>query len=71
VASRHPVTASVTWEGAPALDVAAGVLAQLAGAGAAARQLPGCTVEREDLCSVRRSGPTAPRSAGLVWLEPR
>ena len=68
VAARHPVTASVTWTATPALDVAAGVLEQLAAAGVPARQLPGCTVESPDLGSVRRSGPGAPRWAGLVHL---
>ena len=68
VAARHPVTASVTWTATPALDVAAGVLEQLAAEGVPARQLPGCTVESLDLGSVRRSGPGAPRWAGLVHL---
>ncbi|PWJ53672.1 conserved hypothetical protein [Quadrisphaera granulorum] len=69
VAGRHPVTASRTWTGTPSLDVAAGVLEQLAALGVAAEQLPGCTVEDESLGSVRRSGPDAPRWAGLVWKE--
>jgi len=67
VAARHPVAASVTWTGTPSLDVAAGVLEQLAAEGVAARQLPGCTVEDPGLGSVRRSGPAAPRWAGLAW----
>ncbi|MBC3763338.1 laccase domain-containing protein [Quadrisphaera sp. RL12-1S] len=67
VAARHPVTASRTWTGTPALDVAAGVLEQLADLGVAAEQLRGCTVEDAALGSVRRSGPAAPRWAGLAW----
>ncbi|TNM63252.1 polyphenol oxidase family protein [Streptomyces sp. NP160] len=67
VAGRHPVAATCTWTGTPALDVAAGVLEQLADLGVAAEQLPGCTVEDEALGSVRRSGPGAPRWAGLAW----
>ncbi|MGQ7295622.1 polyphenol oxidase family protein [Quadrisphaera sp. KR29] len=69
VAGRHPVTASRTWTATPALDVAAGVLEQLAGLGVAAEQLPGCTVEDPSLGSVRRSGPAAPRWAGLAWRK--
>jgi YfiH family protein len=65
VATRHPLTASVTYTGTPALDVAAGVLAQLDGI-AKARQLPGCTAEREDLYSYRRDGVTG-RFAGVAW----
>ncbi|WP_460460761.1 peptidoglycan editing factor PgeF [Angustibacter peucedani] len=66
VAAVAPASRSVTWTGTPALDVAAGVLAQLADLGVAARQLPGCTVERPDLFSYRRDGRTG-RFAGLVW----
>jgi YfiH family protein len=64
VATRHPLTASVTYAGTPALDVAAGVLAQLDGI-ADARQLPGCTAERDDLYSYRRDGVTG-RFAGVA-----
>ena len=69
VASRHPVTATRTWRATPGLDVAAGVLEQLAALGVAAEQVPGCTVEDEALGSVRRSGPDAPRWSGLAWRE--
>jgi YfiH family protein len=65
VATRHPLSASVTYAGTPALDVAAGVLAQLDGI-ADARQLPGCTAERDDLYSYRRDGVTG-RFAGVAW----
>ncbi|TXR55722.1 polyphenol oxidase family protein [Quadrisphaera setariae] len=71
VAERHPVVATRTWTGTPALDVAAGVLEQLADLGVAAEQLPGCTVEDGALGSVRRSGPQAPRWAGLAWRRER
>ena len=69
VASRHPVTATRTWRATPGLDVAAGVLEQLAALGVAAEQVPGCTAEDEALGSVRRSGPDAPRWHGLAWRE--
>ncbi|GAB2683376.1 peptidoglycan editing factor PgeF [Thalassiella azotivora] len=68
VAARAPLAASVTWRGTPAVDVAAGVLAQLAPLCARVRQLPGCTVEDRSLFSHRRDGRTG-RFAGLAWLE--
>ena len=67
VAARHPSMAATTRAGTPALDVAAGVLAQLSAAGVPARRLPGCTVEDEALLSVRRDGAATGRSAALVW----
>lgn len=69
VADGHPVAASVTWSGTPALDVSGGVLEQLRTAGVAAEQVPGCTAEDEQLFSYRRDGATG-RFAGLAWLEP-
>lgn len=69
VAARAPVAASVTWRGGPALDVAGGVLEQLAPHCRDLAQEPGCTAEREDLFSYRRDGATG-RSAGLTWLSP-
>ncbi len=67
VAARVPVARSVTRVGTPSLDVAGGVLEQLAPECWDVEQLPGCTVERPDLFSYRRDGTTG-RSAGLVWL---
>jgi polyphenol oxidase len=49
VAAQWPVTRSVGWHGEPSLDVAAGVLEQLAPHCADVVQVPGCTVERPDL----------------------
>jgi polyphenol oxidase len=69
VADRWPVTRSVSWSGEPALDVAAGVLAQLAPLCHHVRQAPGCTVERSDLYSFRRDGVTG-RSVGVARLLP-
>jgi YfiH family protein len=69
VAAQEPVAASVTRTGTPAVDVAAGVLAQLARAGASVVQVGGCTAEDPDLYSYRRDGVTG-RFAGLAWLEP-
>ena len=67
VCARHPSMAATTRGGTPALDVAAGVLAQLAGAGVPAEHLPGCTVEDDALFSVRRDGAGTGRCAALVW----
>ena len=67
VAADVPVARSVTRRGTPALDVAAGVLEQLAPHCSDVAQQPGCTAERADLFSFRRDGTTG-RSAGLVWL---
>ena len=67
VAAVVPEARSVSRSGTPALDVAGGVLAQLAPHVAALRQLPGCTAEDPDLFSYRRDGRTG-RSAGLAWL---
>jgi YfiH family protein len=68
VAARRPESRSLTWDAKPSLDVAAGVLAQLAELDVPARQLPGCTVESERLYSYRRDGLTG-RFAGLAWVE--
>ena len=69
-AAVEPTSASVTWTGTPAVDVAAGVVAQLAREGIALRWLSGCTRERDDLYSYRRDGTTG-RFAGVVRLLPR
>jgi copper oxidase (laccase) domain-containing protein len=69
VAAQWPVTRSVGWHGEPSLDVAAGVLEQLAPHCADVVQVPGCTVERPDLYSYRRDGVTG-RFAGVVRLLP-
>jgi polyphenol oxidase len=67
VAALRPVTRSVSWHGEPSLDVSAGVLDQLWPHCEDVEQLPGCTVEREDLFSYRRERRTG-RFAGAVRL---
>jgi polyphenol oxidase len=67
VASVWPVSRSVSWRGEPSLDVSAGVLTQLAPLSPDVHQIPGCTVERDDLFSYRRDGRTG-RFAGVVRL---
>ena len=64
-ASVEPVSATVSWTGTPAIDVAAGVVAQLTAAGVPVRWVPGCSRERVDLYSYRRDGLTG-RFAGVV-----
>ena len=58
----------MSWTGTPAIDVAAGVVAQLRDAGVEVRWVPGCSRERDDLYSYRRDGPTG-RFAGVVAQE--
>lgn len=75
----EPASASTTSWGTPALDVAAGVLAQLersgvtsiarSGAGAYEGEGPWCTLEDERFYSYRRDGVTG-RIAGVVVAAP-
>ncbi len=69
-AQVQPVSATVSWTGTPAVDVAAGVVTQLGEAGVAVRWVPGCSRERDDLYSYRRDGQTG-RFAGVVAQGPR
>lgn len=66
-AAVEPAAAGVTWVGTPAIDVASGVVAQLARAAVSVRWLPGCTRETPALYSHRRDGVTG-RFAGVVRL---
>jgi YfiH family protein len=68
VAAVAPEARSVTRRGTPALDIAAGVVAQLAALDVSVEWLPGCSVEREDLYSHRRDAVTG-RYAGVAWLD--
>lgn len=70
VARAAPAASAVTSSGSPALDIRAGLLAQLHDAGL--RQwmvMPHCTVETADYYSYRRDATTG-RFAGLVWRQP-
>lgn len=69
VAAVSPVSATVSWTGTPAVDIAAGVVDQLRCAGASVTWVPGCTREDGDLYSYRRDGRTG-RHAGVVRLLP-
>lgn len=61
--------AETSW-GTPSVDVGAGVLAQLAAAGAVVVDASRCTIEDDDLYSYRRQGQHSGRLAGLVWRCP-
>lgn len=68
VAQVVPFAASVTRQGTPALDIAAGVAGQLVAAGAQVTVLPGCTADDGSLFSYRRD-PRTGRFAGVVGLR--
>ncbi|MEO5853513.1 MAG: polyphenol oxidase family protein [Nocardioides sp.] len=60
--------AETSW-GTSALDIGAGVRAQLSRAGVEVLDVAGCTREEPGLHSYRRDGAAAGRFAGLVWLS--
>jgi YfiH family protein len=71
VSAVVPAARCDTFAGTAGLDIAAGIRAQLAGAGVANVTTDRrCTCESADLYSYRRDGVTG-RFAGLVWLPPR
>lgn len=70
VAALVPETAARTTWGTPALDLGAGVRAQLAAEDVEHEVVGGCTLEDEGLWSHRRQGDAAGRMAGLVWVAP-
>jgi YfiH family protein len=70
VAAVVPEAYAETSWGTPALDIGAGVLAQLRSAGVAVHDASRCTVEDDDLFSYRRQGTASGRLAGLVWRRP-
>ena len=69
VAAAVPESWATTSWGTPAVDVGAGVRAQLARAGVEVVDVPGCTREEASLPSYRRDGAAAGRLGGLVWLR--
>lgn len=68
VADVVPAAASRSRDGAPALDLRAGLLARLAALEVDAAPVGGCTAEDPDLYSHRRDGVTG-RQAALVVLD--
>ena len=69
VSARVPAAYAETSWGTPALDIGAGVRAQLEAAGVEVVATGGCTREDPALHSYRRDGATAGRLAGLVWMS--
>lgn len=68
VAAVVPESWSVTRQGTSALDVPAGVVAQLRAAGAAVDTVGTCTIEDPASYSYRRDGVTG-RFAGVAWMS--
>ncbi|KRF29555.1 peptidoglycan editing factor PgeF [Phycicoccus sp. Soil802] len=64
-AAVAPEASARSWSGTPAIDVAAGVVAQLVANNVAVQWVPGCAREDERLFSYRRDGRTG-RYAGVV-----
>ncbi|GAA1911911.1 peptidoglycan editing factor PgeF [Nocardioides lentus] len=69
VAAVVPATRATTRDGTPALDLGAGVRAQLEAAAVEVVAVGGCTREDPDLHSHRRDGAASGRLAGLVWTR--
>lgn len=67
VAAAVPATHATTSWGTPALDLGAGVRAQLELAGCTIVEVGGCTREVPALHSYRRDGAEAGRMAGVIW----
>ena len=67
-ARTSPVSETRSWSGTPAIDVAAGVVDQLVGAGVTVEWVGGCTREQDELYSYRRDRQTG-RFAGVVLLR--
>lgn len=69
VADVVPASRATTSWGTPALDLGAGVRAQLEEHGVTVNDVSRCTLESPDLYSYRRDGARAGRQAGLVRLR--
>lgn len=70
VARTVPESYAETSWGTPAVDIGAGVRAQLEADGVESVAAARCTLEDEDLYSYRRQGKESGRMAGLVWVRP-
>jgi YfiH family protein len=70
VAERVPASYAETTWGTPSIDVAAGVVAQLADLDCEVIDATSCTIESAELYSYRREGAVSGRMAGLVRLQP-
>jgi hypothetical protein len=70
VAAAVPASFAETSWGTPAVDVGAGVVAQLQDDGVEVVDASRCTLEDDDLYSYRRQGTASGRLGGLVWVRP-
>lgn len=70
VAATVPEAAAETSWGTPAVDVGAGVLAQLRAEDVEVVDASRCTREDDELWSYRRDGAAAGRLGALVWVRP-
>lgn len=70
VAAAVPESFAETSWGTPAVDVGAGVVAQLEAEGVEVVDASRCTVEDDELYSYRRQGADAGRLGGIVWVRP-
>lgn len=70
VSSVVPEAYAETSWGTPAVDIGAGVRAQLHAAGVTVDDLDLCTLERDDLWSHRREGAAAGRLGALIRIAP-
>ncbi len=68
IALKVPDVASVTRAGTTGLDLGRGAAAVLHSLGVEVQRVHGCTHERADLHSHRRSPDSAGRQAGIIWL---
>jgi copper oxidase (laccase) domain-containing protein len=66
----EPATLSTTSWGTPALDLGAGVTAQLDRLGVEVHDVSRCTLQSPDLYSHRRDGARAGRFAGVIRRRP-
>jgi len=64
-----PASLATTSWGTPALDIGAGVCAQLERVGVAVTDVSRCTRESPDLYSHRRDGAGAGRLAGVIRMR--
>ncbi|WP_183101433.1 polyphenol oxidase family protein, partial [Nocardioides pelophilus] len=70
VVAIEPATRATTSWGTPALDLGAGVIAQLGRAGVRVEDVGRCTRESADLYSFRRDAQQAGRLAAVIRLRP-
>src|SRR4051794_961076 len=68
VAAVAPAARSTARDGSPALDIVAGVAAQLTERGVVVTRYEGCPAEDPSLYSYRRDAGRTGRYAGLAWL---